>query len=343
MTSSPSVLAPAPCSDAPIWNVFLSAFHTPALVIADEVGLFAALDQGPASAAELAPRLGLELRAIEIVAGMMTALALLVQADGRFHLTDVARAFLVPGQPYYWGGMLRRIRDNPLDCRKLLGSLRRGQAAAEARVTEIWAAPRPPAAALIAFTHAMHAHSFALAMRIVPALGLAPIERLLDVAGGSGIYSIAAAHHHPALTCTIFDLPPVCEVARDYAAQYRVGDRITAIAGDMFADAWPRDHDRVLFSDIFHDWDDERCVGLAEQARSSLRPGGRVILHEMILTETRDAPLAAAAYSMAMLFSTEGRQRSAGELIAILQRAGLVDVQVTMTSGGYAAVSGGLP
>lgn len=341
MTGQP--LAPATCSDAPIWNIFLSAFHTPAMVLADELGLFAALAIAPSTSADLAPRLGIELRAVDALTGTLAALELLVRADGRFHLTDVAHTYLVPGQPYYWGGMLRRIRDNPLDCQKLVGALRRGQAAAEARVTGLWEAPEPPAEAMVAFTHAMHAHSFALAMRVMPRLGLDGSRRLLDVAGGSGSYSIAAVHHHAALACTVLDLPAVCAVTRSYADQYRGGDRIAVAPANMFKDAWPTGHDHALLCDIFHDWDDERCVALAASARDAVGTGGKVTLHEMLLDDTGAGPLAAAAYSMAMIFSTQGCQRTAGELCALLRAAGLVDVTITPTSNGYAAITGVAP
>lgn len=337
------MIAPATCSDEPLWRVFLSAFHAPALVLADELGLFAALAQGPRDAASLADELGVELRAIETIAGVCAGLDLLVVADGRFHLTEVARTYLLPGAPYYWGGFLRRIRNNPLDCAKLADALRRGKAAAEARVTDTWAAPTPPAEALVAFTHAMHAHSFALAMRIAPALGLSGVRTLLDVGGGSGSYAIAATILHPELRATVLDLPAVCAVTAEYAARFGVGARVATEPANMFTDAWPLDHDRVLFSDIFHDWDDERCAWLAARARTSLRPGGRVVLHEMVLGDAKDGPLAALSYSMAMIFHTQGRQRSARELAAILDGAGLVDVQVTATAGGYAAVSGARP
>ena len=339
----PAPLAPPSCSDGPIWDAFLAAFHAPALVVADELGLFAAIALTPATAAELASRLDLELRAVEALSGMMCALGFLFVADGRFQLTDVGRTYLTPTSPYYWGGMLRRIRDNPLDCRRLLASIRGGRAAADGRVTGIWEAKAPPAEAMVAFTHAMHAHSFALAMRVVPAFGLGGVARLLDVAGGSGSYSIAAAYHHPALRCTLLDLPAVCAVAEAYAADHGVGARITAAPANMFTDPWPGDHDRVLMSDIFHDWDDERCRWLAARAAGALRAGGRLIVHEMLLTDALDGPPAAAAYSMAMLFSTQGRQRSGRELAALLSAAGLVDIAITMTSGGYAAVSGAAP
>lgn len=342
MTTTPAPLAPPACSDAPLWDVFLSAFRVPALIIADELGVFPAIAGAPLSATELALRLDVEPRAMAATAGVMCALGLLVQEGGRYHLTEVARTYLLPTSPYYWGGMLRRIRDNPLDCRKLLASLRAGRAAADARVTGIWDAPQPPAEAMVAFTHAMHAHSFALAMRVVPAFGLAGAERLLDVAGGSGSYAIAAVHHHRDLRCVLLDLPPVCAVAREYAVAHGAGDRMAFAPGNMFNDPWPGDHDRVLFSDIFHDWDDERCRWLATRARGALRPGGRVIVHEMITSDTGDGPLTAVEYSMAMLFSTHGRQRSAPELAAILTDAGLSDVRVTITSNGYAAISGGV-
>jgi hypothetical protein len=339
MTTTPSITA-ATCSDAPIWNAWMSAFHAPTLAIADELGVFAAVRDEPATAAVLAKKLGIEVRATEAIAGVMTALEFLVLADGRYGLTEASRTYLLPESPYYWGGMLKRIRDNPLDCRKLIESLRRGNAAAEARLSEMWQAPTPPPEALVAFTHAMHAHSFALAMRSMPAFGLATVGRLLDVAGGSGSYSIAAAVHHPELQVSLLDLPAVCTVAAQYAEKHGVSSRVTTVPGNMFADAWPTGHERILMSDIFHDWDDAQCLQLAKRAHAALPPGGRLMLHEMLLNDSKDGPAAAVAYSMVMVFVTEGRQRSARELLEILASAGFAEIRITMTSGGYALVEG---
>jgi len=339
MSTLPPIAAPS-SSDAPIWRVFLSAFHAQALVMADDLGLFAALARAPLTTGELAASLAIEPRAVEAIGGVLAALELVAIADGAFHLTDVARDYLVPGRPYYWGGMLRRIRENPLDARKLVGALRRDRAAAEARVTELWHAPTPPVAALEAFTHAMHAHSFALAMRIIPHLDLPADGHFLDVAGGSGSYSIAAALRHPTLRCTLLDLPPVCAIAGRYAHELGVGDRIELHAADMFREAWPSGVDRVFMSDIFHDWDDVRCTALAARAHAALRSGGQLVIHEMLVGDAKDGPLPALAYSMAMLFSTEGQQRTGGELRAILAAAGFANIRIAMTSGGYAAIMG---
>ena len=337
-----STAAPS-CSDAPIWTAWMAAFHAPTLAIADELGLFHALADAPATAAELAVVLGIEVRATEAIAGVMATLEFVTLADGRFGLTDVARTYLLPSSPYYWGGMLRRIRDNPLDCRKLIESLRRNSAAKDASLAAMWTRPAPPPEQLVAFTHAMHAHSFALAMRVVPSFPLAGVQRVLDVGGGSGSYSLAALLHTPALRCTLLDLPAVGEVAREYATQHGVAARLDVVAANMFTEPLPTDHDRILFSDIFHDWDDESCRLLAQRAFEALPSGGRLWLHEMLLDDTKAGPPVAAAYSMIMVFVTAGRQRSARELSDLVTSVGFNAPRITMTSGGYALIEATRP
>jgi acetylserotonin N-methyltransferase len=331
-------------SDGPIWNVWLAAFHAPALAIADEIGLFPSLRDGPLDAAQVAEKLAIDTRAAEGMLGLMTALGFLVHANGAFHLTDVAREYLLPESPFYWGGYLKRIRDVPLDCKKMTAALRRGRSAEEQRVSsELWRAPVPPPEALRAFTHAMHAHSFGLAMRVMPNVPLAGVARFLDVAGGSGSYSIAALLQQTDLRCAQLDLPAVCDVAREYAERFGVAERFHTVAADMFAGAWPGQQERVFFSDVWHDWDDERCRQLARYAFDALVSGGRVLVHEMIMSDTKTGPLAAAAFSMVMVFVTEGRQRSAQEIFEILTGAGFVRPRLTMTAEGYALLEADKP
>jgi cyclopropane fatty-acyl-phospholipid synthase-like methyltransferase len=111
----------------------------------------------------------------------------------------------------------------------------------------------------------------------------------------------------------------------------------------MFTDAWPTSFDRVFMSDIFHDWDDDRCRDLAARAYAALPSGGRFLVHEMVLADSKDGPRNAAAYSMVMVFVAEGCQRSAADLFALLGSAGFVDLHATVTLDGYALISGTKP
>jgi acetylserotonin N-methyltransferase len=325
----------------PVWSAWMALFHAPTLAVADELHLFEALAAIPLSVDELASALTLEPRAAEAITGVMTSLGFLRLADARFALTDTARTYLLPTSPFYWGGMLRRIREVPVDCKKLLASLRGGVAAAEARLTAMWEAPVPPPEALVGFTHAMHAHSFSLAMRTISKFGIT--GSLLDVAGGSGSYSIAATIHDPAVSSTVLELPPVCAVAASYAAEHGVGARVATIAADMFTTPWPEGHDAILLADILHDWDDTRCRELAHRAFAALPSRGRVLVHEMLLDDDKVGPPTAIAYSMIMVFVTQGRQRSGADLRAILESAGFSDVRVVPTANGYSIVEGTRP
>lgn len=329
--------APALCDDEPIWRVWLSAFHAPSLAVADELGIFRVLAERPATAEEIATTLKIQLRAIESLTALLASLDLLTKREDRFHLTPVARQCLVPTSPFYWGAFLRRIREIPIDCSKLIESLRRGTAAADGRVTSLWETSTPSPERLRDFTHAMHCHSFALAVRVVSEFALSNVERVLDVAGGSGSFSIAIAKAYPGIRCSLLDLPAVCEVAQSYVEDWGLADRIDIVPTNMFLDAWPPG-DRVFFNDIFHDWDDDQCRMLAERAFAALPSGGRILVHEMLLADGKDGPLNAAAYSMVMVFVAQGRQRTAAELVRIISAAGFCEPTVKPTAGGYALV-----
>ena len=85
----------------------MTPYFFPSLLVADRIGLFSQLERGPSTREEVAVRFGLSPRASEALLGILAALGLLVQHQGRFSLTALSRGFLLPHSPYYWGGILR--------------------------------------------------------------------------------------------------------------------------------------------------------------------------------------------------------------------------------------------
>src|SRR5262249_49928392 len=79
---------------------------------------------------------------------------------------------------------------------------------------------------------------------------LADARLLLDVGGGTGIYSIAWLQRHPQLRAIVWDRPEVLKVATEMASEYGVADRLECRPGDMFVDPVPRDCDVMLLSNI---------------------------------------------------------------------------------------------
>ena len=147
---------------------------------------------------------------------------------------------------------------------------------------------------------------------------------LLDVGGGTGIYSIACLLKSPRLRAIIFDRPEVLKVAAEFGIQYGVSDRLELQEGDMFADKLPT-------ADAILDWDEPACQQLVTTCAESLDPGGRLFIHDVFLNDEHDGPLPIALYSAALFTLTEGRAYSAGEYRNWVSRAGLVPGKVEPT------------
>ena len=162
---------------------------------------------------------------------------------------------------------------------------------------------------------------------------------MLDVGGGSGAHAIGAVSRWAELQAVVFDLPPVCAVAEEFAAKYDLQDRIKTHAGDMWADPFPV-ADLHFYADILHDWTPEKCRFLIKKSYESLPSGGRLVLHEMLYKDDMSGPLQAAAYSVAMLLWTEGQQYSGQELRAMMTEAGFTDIEIKPSYGYWSIVTG---
>ena len=335
-------LEPPTSDDRPIWDVWLSVFHFPTLAVADALGVFPLLKETSASSEEVAEQLSLGPRATEALLGVLTSLGFLEQRRSRFHLTDVARNFLLPDSPYYWGGIFELVRDIPFTCSSLREALKKDKPIGY-EGDDIWETHELDPEQARLFTRAMHSHSFPAAVGAARHGDFTGVRRLLDVGGGSGAFCIALAQRYPEMHFTVAERPVVCTLAEEYAAHYGLQDRIDTASLDMFGDPWPSGYDAHFLSNIFHDWSWERCRLLARQSFESLPPGGRIYLHEMLLEDTRDAPLAATSFSMNMIFFAEGKQFTAGELEELLGEAGFEEIALTPTYGYYSLVTGRKP
>src|SRR5436305_2096788 len=342
----PSPLLAPTCDDRLIWEIWLSRYHLPALTVADQIGLFSFLAQSPATIEEVAVGLSLGPRGAEVLLGILSALGLLVQRQGHFHLSDEARTYLLAESPYYHGDILQ-ILNYPVTAATLREWLENDRAIAcgggeEDVLIRAWESGEMSPEMAAKVTSATHAHSFPAAMGVARNGDFSNVHRLLDVAGGSGCFCIALATRHPNMHFAVMELPTVCKLVEQYAATYGLQGRIETIAANMFTDPWPSGYDGVFFADIFHDWNRAQCLHLAKRSLEILPPGGRVFIHEVLLNDTKDGPLVAAAFSMTML-QLKGKQYTARELAELLQVVGFIGVTVRPTYAYYSLVSASKP
>ena len=329
--------------DRLVWDVWLSMWWFPALTVADELGLFDTLADGPATAGELTERLGLDTRGVEILLALLASLGFLNAHEGRYWISDASRNFLLRNGPFYWGGVFARQRvTNPLHATirdAVTGKAARavGQSSGSPPV-EAWESGELDPGQAWDIARFMQSHSAPAATGVALNGDFSGVTRLLDIGGGSGCFAIALARQYSGLKCTVMDLPAMCRVAEHYIRDAGAGDRVDARAVDMFREEWPRGYDAMFFSNVFHDWALETCAQLARSAHAALSSGGRIYLHEMLIAEGGAGPPTPAAFAMLMLTATRGRQFTFHQLRTLLGDAGFVDVDVTATYGYYSLI-----
>jgi hypothetical protein len=324
--------------DRPIWDVWLSMYHLPSVTVGMELGVFDALAKEPMNADALAERLDLARRGVGILLTMLAALELVALNDGVYSLSPAAAEYLLREGPFSWAGLLEPTASSM----PIHASLRKAVRLRAIDAKPPWAGGELTAAQARRVARFMQAHSAPAAWGVAKQAALSSVNRLLDVGGGSGCFSIAIAARHPRVQCTVFDLPAMCEVTREYIASAGAS-RVETHPGDMFAAPWPSGHDAVFLSNVLHDWGATTCADLVARAFAALPSGGRIFVHEMLLDGSTPGPRTTAAFSVLMLLSTEGKQLTLDEVRKLLEGAGFAGVRVDPSYGYYSLVSATRP
>ena len=338
-TAAPDVRRPR-TDERRLWEIMFGVWGGQAFLVALDLELFTLLGERPRSVAEVASTLRLAERAAETLLILCTSRGLLERRGERFALTPLAEDYLVPGRPTYFGDFLR----GAMIQQPLLSSYPTVKTAVQENRSQVYGGDalfdshEQELEMARGFTMMMHGHSMAAALAWPEQLELSKSRLMIDVGGGSGAHAIGAALRWPELRAVVFEMPTVCEVAREVIGSYRLQDRVTTQTGDLWNDPLPRG-DLHFYGDIFHDWPDDKCRQLAAKSFDALEPGGRIMIHEVLYDDDKTGPFAAAAYSVAMLLWTEGVQRSQREHADILVGAGFTDVTATRTFGDWSIVS----
>jgi ubiquinone/menaquinone biosynthesis C-methylase UbiE len=321
---------PRPAIDpTPIFEHFRGSYGTELLTAAvAHFDLFGLLARQPLPFAELRIRLGLEARPLRVLTTALRAMRLLtVDGHGRCTLTPLAEEHLIPGGPFDVGDYIGLAATSPgvLEMVERLRTNRPAGGDGGGGTAFIYRAGTKSA-----MDHDQLARHFTLALagraaNVAPHLArvvdLANSRQLLDVAGGTGLYSLAFLQQFPQLSATVLDRPEVLKVAAEYRVRHGMQLRLALREGDMFADEWPA-CDVVLLSNVLHDWDVPTCRELVSKAAALLPPGGQIIIHDVFLNDALDGPLPIALYSAALFTLTEGRAYSAAEYREWLAEAG---------------------
>lgn len=282
-----------------------------------------ALASGPKTCEELAQASGTNPAALgRLLRATASVGVFAADPDGRYELTPLAECLRsdVPGSARAMAAYMGTDW-NWRPWGDLIGSVRTGEDAfgrAFGRGVFDYLADHPDDAA--DFHAGMAGFSSQAAAAVVAAYDFTPFGTIVDVGGGTGTLLAAILAATPGARGIVFDSPQVAAGATATLEAAGVADRARAEGGDFFR-AVPGEGDAYLLRHIIHDWDDERAGTILRNCRSAIRPGGKVLLMEIVIPDG-NAPSLGKLLDLEMLVIAGGRERTEAEYRNLLTASG---------------------
>lgn len=310
----------------PILQAMGAFRQSEALKAALDLDLFTHLGQGRNTVPALAQAAQASERGVEILADYLTVAGFLLKKDGRYSLSPESAAFLDRGSPAciadsmaWWGTEWQHAASNDLT-----GAVRRGGSEQVIFDPSAWVTFARAMAPLMRLPAQFVAEHLA-------APGLKVSDKVLDIAGGHGLYGISVAQRFPQARITLVDAEVVGVVARENAVRAGVPDRYQVRGGSALPDspgevAFGEGYGLVLVTNFLHHFSVATNQAFLAKCRAALAPGGRLLVLDFVPNPDRVSPPFPAAFSLNMLADTAaGRAYTEAEYRGMFAAAGFPD------------------
>ena len=294
--------------------------QTGTLIAAIELNLFTKVAEGPAEPAEIAEKIDLSADAAERLMITCATIGLLEKRGSKYvNAPDVDR-YLVKGKPTYHGDWALFHKGGYEQWKNLAAALR--------PPTDPYQRLREDARAAREMTVAGYYSSISAGKKFAREYDLSSCSLLLDLGGGSGVYSIMACQSYPHLRAIVFDFPTICVVADEFIAQAGLSDRIKTWPGDYLKDEYPPGVDVILMCGTLEPLTSEEHGLVLKRVFNHLSPGREIVLIINMLEDDRSGPFEAVLSNLGHVFSPGkwGRIHTAAQLAQFMTRAGFVDL-----------------
>jgi acetylserotonin N-methyltransferase len=318
---------------APVLDLIDAFRRSKTMFAAHGMGIFDLLHQCSAGAADVAQSIKADPAATARLLDGCAALGLLVKTGDTYSNAPVADTYLWSGSPHSLGSYVR-YSDEALYL--MWAHLDDAVREAGPRWKQTFGFDGPlfssffhTDAAMREFLRGMHGFGMLTSPKVVRAFDLSGFQHLADLGGATGHLAIAACEAYPNLRATIFDLPRVAPLAREYAAESPARDRLTVAEGDFFTDDLPA-ADLFTLGRILHDWSPGKIEILLRKIFDRLPSGGALLLAEKLFLEDAVGPVHVNMQDLNMLVCTEGKERTFSQYRDLLEAVGLRSSTATL-------------
>jgi ubiquinone/menaquinone biosynthesis C-methylase UbiE len=295
------------------------------LFTALDLDLFSTIAHGGDRVELLADQLEVDPRALRIFLDGLVGIGFLNKLEGTYHLPEDVQKYLVQESPHYLGGMVTHCKALYENWMQLTDVVRSGQPAGGAQILA------DMEAYFSELVKGLYVSNYPTAKRLAQLLGsgqLGPAPQglsVLDVAGGSAVWSIALLEADPSRMATVLDYPTVTTVAQEFVHKHGLTDRYSYLPGDLEEMEFPASQfDVAVLGNICHAIGPAAVQKLFHNVAKSLKPGGRVLIVDFVPDDQRSKPGWPLLFGVNMLVSTpDGNVFTGAQYREWLQEAGL--------------------
>ena len=266
--------------------------------------VFEALDSGAKTLGEVASATGASQRGLRALLEALVGLGVVSRSKDQFKLAPDAATFMVAGKPGYLGGLVQHFAAHLLDnWRQLPEIVRTGKPAT--RVNN----ENQGADFFSKFVEDLFNLNFGAAQVLGDQLAKGFRKRagvkILDIAAGSGVWSIAAAQKIPGSQITVVDFHEVLPVTRKVAGRFALDGRLNTIEGDIQAVDFGNGYSIATLGHILHSEGEAKSKRLLKKVYDALEPGGVIAIAEFIPDDDRNGPAYPLLFAVNMLVHTD--------------------------------------
>jgi SAM-dependent methyltransferase len=256
---------------------YFSALGFRVTIAAIRLGVFDALDGGPATAAELSSRLGTDARGTSSLLDVLASLGYVRRRGDRYENTPTASRWMTRGADQEFVDATQFLEMNAFEIWGDLEQTVRSGRPARPFYERLEADPDLSDAFQTWTRWTARETSSELARRVP----LPPTaSRLIDIGGSHGRYAAAFCRTHPGLSAVVFDFPTALRAAEDLLREPDLEGRLRLQPGDFLADDLGTEYDVALLLNVVHglgEADNRELIGRVARA---LNPGGTLVIME---------------------------------------------------------------
>ena len=310
----------------PILETLYGTCQSAILAAAVDLNLFTEIGRGDAGAESLAKLTGYSERGLRILMNALAKMGFLEKDGEHYSLSPVSAKFLSIDSPSYLGELVRAHQ----------GEIVRGSWFQLAQTVR---SGKPPAftpesmdqffARLVDPLYTLSAAAAEVAAKTICGHPSRRKLQVLDIAAGSGVWSLALARRDAQTRVTVADSPVVIEkVTRRFAAREGVAEQYDYLPGDLReVDFGESAYDVAILGHICHGLgadDNQRLFGRIHRA---LKADGQLLIAEIIPDDKRQETLFPLLFAVNMMaLTTEGDTFTMSEYRQWLQEAGFKEV-----------------